>query len=123
MLSNFTSVDLQHFYNLERLAYEIWRTAAALRTTGKGAPLVVCGLPDSFSDGRSDDLDFLVTNYDERLDNSGLSHSATGVEFSNTNALESAGVVLLPLYNLGGVTSKAYKDLLYLMYKVKQLYC
>jgi len=119
VLAKFTSVDLQHFYNLERLAYEIWRTAAALRTIGKGAPLVICGLPDSFHDGRSDDLDFLVTNYDERLDNSSLSHSATGVEFSNANALQSAGEVLLPLYNLGEVTSKAYEDLLYLMYKVR----
>ena len=101
------------------MSYEIWRTAAALRTTGKGAPLIVCEPPVCFGDGRSDDLDFLVTNYDQRLDQSSSSHSASGVVFSDMTALESAGAVLIPIYNLGGVTSKAYEDILYLMYKVR----
>jgi len=117
VLTNFTKIDLGNLYNLERLAYEIWRTAAALRTIGKGAPLVVCGPPDSFNDGRSDDLDFLVTNYDQR--DKSLSHTATGVEFSNPNALKSAGGVLLPLFNLGEVTAKDYEKILQLMYKTK----
>ena len=117
VLTNFTSIDLQHKYELESLAYEIWRTAAALRTIGKGAPLVVCGPPDSFHDERSDDLDFLVINYDQRQ--SSLSHTATGVEFSNLNDLESTGGVLLPLYNLGKVTAKDYEKLLLSMFKIK----
>ena len=119
VLTKFTSIDLQHFYDLERLAYEIWRTAAALRTTGKGAPLIVCEPPLSFADDRSDDLDFLVTNYDQRLDQSSLSHSAAGVEFSTMDAIKSAGVVFLPLYNLKEVTSEDYKEILSLMYKVR----
>jgi len=117
VLANFTSIDLQHQYELERLAYEIWRTAAALRTIGKGAPLVVCGPPDSFHDERSDDLDFLVINYDQRYRS--LSHTATGVEFSNSNTLKSIGGVLLPLYNLGEVTAKDYEKLLQSMFKTK----
>lgn len=66
VLTDFTSIDLLAFYDLERLAYEIWRTAATLRTTGKGAPLIVCDPPECFADGRSTELDFLVTNYDKR---------------------------------------------------------
>jgi len=112
VLTDFTNIDLLSFYELEKLAYEIWRTAAALRTTGKGAPLIVCDPPDCFIDGRSPELDFLVTNYDQRIDKSGLSHSASGVVFSNENEMSAAGFVFLPIYNLGGVTGKDYKKLL-----------
>ena len=119
VLTDFTSADLIAFYRLERLAYEIWRTSAALRTTGKGAPLIVCDPPDCFGDGRSLELDFLVTNYDQRLDKSGLSHSASGVVFSNKDEMSAAGFVFLPIYNLGGITSKDYEKFLSKMYRVK----
>lgn len=119
VLANFDSNDLRRFYDLERLAYEIWRTAAALRITGKGAPLVLCGQPDSFVDNRSEDLDFLVNNYDQRHYHSSLAHSAAGVEYSNPKVFESKGLIMLPLYNIGGVTSENYKELLLAMYNIK----
>ena len=123
VLTDFTNTDLLAFYDLERLAYEIWRTAAALRTTGKGAPLIVCDPPDCFGDGRSPELDFLVTNYDQRLDKSSLSHSASGVVFSNEDEISAAGCALLPIYNVGGVagkvTSKNYKEFLSKLYRVR----
>lgn len=118
VLTEFTNVDLLAFYDLERLAYEIWRTAAALRTTGKGAPLIVCEPPDCFADGRSDELDFLVTNYDQRVDKSGSSHSASGVVFSSEDEMTNAGFVFLPMYNLGGVTSKEYEGLIKKLYRL-----
>jgi len=118
VLTDFTNTDLLSFYELERLAYEIWRTAAALRTTGKGAPLIVCDPPDCFVDGRSPELDFLVTKYDQRIDKSGLSHSASGVVFSNEDEMSAAGFVFLPIYNIGGVTGKDYKKLFSKMYRV-----
>ncbi len=117
VLANFTSIDLQNLYKLESLAYEIWRTTAGLRTIGKGAPLVVCGPPDSFHDERSDDLDFLVINYDHRQRT--LSHTATGIEFSASNDLGSTGEVFLPLYNLGEVTAKNYAKFLFSTFKTK----
>jgi hypothetical protein len=119
VLTDFTNTDMLDFYELERLAYEIWRTAAALRTTGKGAPLIVCDPPDCFGDDRSPELDFLVTNYDQRLDKSGSSRSASGVVFSDEDEMSAAGFVFLPIYNLGGVTSKDYKELLSKIYRVK----
>jgi hypothetical protein len=119
VLTDFTNTDLLAFYDLERLAYEIWRTAAALRTTGKGAPLIVCDPPECFADGRSPELDFLVTNYDQRLDKSGLSHSASGIVFSNEDEISAAGFVLMPIYNLGGVTGKDYEEFLSKMYMVR----
>lgn len=119
VLTDFTNTDLLAFYDLERLAYEIWRTTAALRTTGKGAPLIACDPPECFVDGRSPELDFLVTNYDQRLDKSGLSHSASGVVFSNEDEMSTAGFVFLPIYNVGGVTTEDYQELLSKMYRVR----
>ena len=119
VLTDFVNLDLIAFYDLERLAYEVWRTAAALRTTGKGAPLIVCDPPLCFVDDRSLELDFLVTNYDQRNYKYKLSRSASGVIFSDTPKLSAAGYVFLPVYNLGEVTSVDLKELFSEMYRMK----
>ena len=119
VLTDFVNIDLVAFYDLERLAYEIWRTAAALRTTGKGAPLIVSHRPECFADGRSPELDFLVTNYDQRIDRHQAPHSSSGVVFSDTTELSAAGCVFLPVYNLGGVTSKDLKELFSKLYSIR----
>jgi hypothetical protein len=116
VLTDFTSTDLLAFYDLERLAYEIWRTAATLRTTGKGAPLIVCDPPECFADGRSTELDFLVTNYDKRTGRSEWSSSASGVTFADVAQQSVEGCVLVPIYNVGGVTSTDFKDFFSQMY-------
>lgn len=116
VLTDFTSIDLLAFYDLERLAYEIWRTAATLRTTGKGAPLIVCDPPECFADGRSTELDFLVTNYDKRTGRSEWSSSASGVTFADVAQQSAEGCVLVPIYNVGGVTSTDFKDFFSQMY-------
>ncbi|MDY6918370.1 MAG: hypothetical protein SVP26_10605 [Chloroflexota bacterium] len=123
VLTDFSNVDLLAFYDLERLAYEVWRTSAALRTTGKGAPLVVSDAPECFGDGRSQELDSLVRTYDERLDRSSLSHSASGVIFSGDADMSASGYVLLPIYNVGGVAGKVtgndYQQFMGTMYGVR----
>ena len=121
VLTDFTSADLAAFYDLERLAYEIWKTAAALRTTGKGSPLVVCDPPECFADGRSLELDFLVTSYDKRIGKSGWSHSASGVVFADVTTRSADGCVIVPIYNLGGVTSKDFADFFSKMYRIRLL--
>ena len=121
VLTDFTSSDLLAFYDLERLAYEIWRATAALRTIGKGAPLIVYEPPDCFADGRSPELDFLVTSYDHRINKFVLSRSASGVVFSNTTELSVAGCVFLPTYNLNGVTSKVFDEFFSRMYGLRLL--
>lgn len=105
ILTDFTGVDLREFYDLERLAFEVWRTAAALRTVGKGAPLIVCDPPECYADARSLDLDTLLMNYDKRIEKSDVCHSATGVTFVDSQEMSASGIVFLPTYNLGGVTS------------------
>lgn len=120
VLTDFSSVDLLDFYDLEKLAYEIWRTAAALRTTGKGAPLKIVGPPICFSDDRSLELDFLVSNYDDRLDKSeDLSHSSSGVVFIDHNEMSTDGFLFLPTYNLDGITGEFYNGLFSKLYNAK----
>ena len=119
VLTDFDNLDLIAFYDLERLAYEVWRTAAALRTTGKGAPLIVGDPPLCFADDRSPELDFLVTTYDRRNDKYKLSRSASGVIFSDTPKLSAAGYVFLPVYNLGKVTSIDLKELFSEIYRMR----
>jgi hypothetical protein len=86
VLTQFTVTQLYEFYQVERLAYEIWRTAAQLRITGKGAPIEVLDEPPYVVDSRSDDLDTLVQIYDERSSGRnmiGTFASHSGTVFSN----------------------------------------
>ncbi len=66
VLTNFTAKELYDFYQIERLAYEIWWISAKLRITGKGAPARV--LPDwpYVIDLSSDELKALAKSYDHR---------------------------------------------------------
>lgn len=119
VLTDFSSSDLLAFYDLEKLAYEIWRTGAALRTTGKGAPLTVADSLECFGDNRSLELDFLVKNYDNRLGKSGWSYSASGVVFPDKDDISKGGLAFLPIYNLGKVTSKEFEEFFHKAYRVK----
>jgi hypothetical protein len=95
VLIKFGLRQLIEFYDLEKLAYDIWRCAAVMRTLGKGAPLIVVEDPIAFYDGRSDELDRLVTIYDKRR--IPLAMSATGTVFSyDPRDLERTGFILLP---------------------------
>ncbi len=99
VLTNFTHVDLEEFYQLEKLAYEIWRTGAILRTIGKGAPFVVEDAPQFFYDDRSDELNMLLESYDSR--NPTFSVSAVGAVFDGPfDKTQKRGIGILPTYNL-----------------------
>ena len=110
VLTDFTSSDLQDFYNLEKLAYEIWKTSAVLRAVGKGAPLFVDDHHrECFGDARSDELDDLIINYDSRIGRSGLTETSTGVVYTDWTE-DSVGCVIFPVYNVHGITSHDLKD-------------
>ena len=79
VLTEFGVQELKQFYEVEKLAYEAWRCAAAMRITGKGSPLRSTGDELGFIDERSDELHRLVSSYDGRDES--LSASATGTTF------------------------------------------
>lgn len=118
VLTDFSSVDLAAFYGLEKLAYEIWRTAAALRATGKGSPLIVGDPPECFADDRTAELGFLVSKYDQRIDRHQLPHSAQGVVFPDASGSSATGCVLFPACNVGGVTTSDIRELLDKLYGI-----
>lgn len=103
VLTDFGVEELQQFYDLERLAYEIWRGTAALRSIAKGAVLSVDGSPDSFDEERTSELEQLIESHDRRLERSAIRGTATGMVFPSQAAAEPDGLVLLPQYNVQGL--------------------
>ena len=98
VLTDFGTEELIEFYEVEKLAFELWRCAAALRIFGKGAGLRVVDDPIAFYDDRSDELDKLVAIYDKR--SAGLmGMSATGTVFPQ--AFSTSRSIFLPAYNVG----------------------
>jgi hypothetical protein len=118
VLTDFSSSDLTDFYNLEKLAYEIWKTSAVLRAVGKGAPLIVDNNDEYFSDGRSEELGFLISNYDDRLGRSGWSSTSSGVVYADWEE-DTNGCVLLPIYNLDKIPADTFNDFFSTVYKIR----
>lgn len=104
VLTDFGPDEYREVLQTEKLAYEVWRTMAQLRTVGKGAPLVVTHGEHWVNDDRSDDLDFLLSHFDDReLD---FSTTATATVFDRD--LDSEGVVILPRWNSAHIS---YREL------------
>jgi hypothetical protein len=99
VLTKFDVSSLRELYELEKLAYQIWRTGAALRIVGKGAGIVVePEHPEGFYDARSEELDRLVEIYDSRL--GGFTASSSGMTFdSNLSKGEVSGTIFVGSYN------------------------
>lgn len=109
VLTDFTERELSDLYDVERLAYEVWRVGATSRSIGKGAPFVVETSETRFRDDRSDEMDELLEIYDERTGR--LSSSAIGAVFADlTTQPLKTGFVFLPFYNVAGMTTDPFRD-------------
>jgi hypothetical protein len=98
VLTKFGLEQIKQLYLCEKLAYEMWRSGAALRILGKGASLVVDHSTQAyFFDDRSAELDQLVSSYDKRQ---GIfAASATGTAFEHDPKNWPTAVVL-PSFNV-----------------------
>lgn len=102
VLTDFGTEELIEFYEVEKLAFELWRCAATLRIIGKGASLRVVDDPIAFYDDRSDELDKLVHIYDDR--SVGMGMSATGTVFpQDFDKWPASGGIFLPVYNVNAL--------------------
>jgi hypothetical protein len=110
VLTRFGVSQLMEFYEIEKIAYEVWRCGATLRIMGKGAPLIVNPESEqSFYDDRSEELNQLVDHYDSRDIADGV--SATGTVFAETNkGVRKGGNVFLPVYNVNHITVEVFAD-------------
>jgi hypothetical protein len=111
VLTNFGIEELVEFYEVEKLAFELWRCAATLRALAKGATLRVVDDAIAFYEERSDELDKLITSYDERGEEMGV--SATGTVYDEWSP--SSGI-LLPVYNVGSIPLHTFNPLLQKFY-------
>jgi hypothetical protein len=116
VLTNFTHRELIEFYEVEKLAYEVWKASALLRTVGKGGVLAVSGPPEYISGECSKQPSTLMEVYDNRISNREVSASSAGVMFETAESVNE-GFILLPFYNLekvlaseiNPITEKAFK--------------
>jgi hypothetical protein len=95
VLLAFTSDNLRQFYELEKLAYEIWFCGALLRIVGKGAKLRRIDGDECVTDTRSDELNFLVRNYDQRAGSGSVSSKA--VAYGDPS--RQGDLLMLPAWN------------------------
>lgn len=102
VLVDFDLTELREFYDVERLAYEIWRASAQLRAVGKGASIFLGQSTQSVIEVRSPELQQLITAFDHRLGGyARAAVSATGVMFARDPfGNQPRGVVFLPHYNI-----------------------
>jgi hypothetical protein len=109
VLTDFGTEEMHEVYQAEKLAYEIWRATAALRIIGKGATLLVGSQDPYFADNRSDELNRLVRNYDDRHRDPNV--SATGTVFEALGRKpRTQGFIFMPVYNLAGVPAEEFKE-------------
>jgi hypothetical protein len=105
LLTDFGVEEFHEFIEVEKLSFEIWRATAALRILGKGSSLIVDEEYPHFYDNRSNELNQLVTNYDQRYRDPNV--TATGTVFADAlRGTDGTGLAFLPFYNVHGVPAK-----------------
>jgi hypothetical protein len=98
VLVRFDFEDLLDLYRIEGLAYEYWRTGAALRMIGKGAS--VRRNERTFLDySLSDELEWLLEHHDETTASSRFSGSLIGSWFPNDSASDHPIQIIAADYN------------------------
>ncbi len=117
VLTNFTHCELPEFYEVEKLAYEVWKASAVLRGVGKGAVLVVGGAPEYIWNELSKVLRILVEIYDNRVFNREEDSSLLGVMFEEVES-EKKGFIPLPTYNLKGTLASKINPIVKNVYKM-----
>lgn len=96
VLANFDQNDLLKYYELERLAFEMWYIGSKARIISKGAELVVLHDHEQIIlDNRSLILQKLIMNYDNRQHS--MLATATGTIFSKSEDIEFGNVYLTQL--------------------------
>jgi hypothetical protein len=118
ILTNFTSIEMLEFYDLEALAFEVWRATATLRSIAKGGSFAVVDPPICYGDYRSDELARLLRNYDGRDGRFVLSSSASGVTFSDKYNLSAEGYAFLPTYNVSCLKTESFQKPLRLLFNM-----
>jgi hypothetical protein len=100
VMMEFSTSNLRELYDLEKLAFEIWRTGAHLRCVGKGSGIRVTNDLERVADDRSGELDTLVRRFDARNNAVyGLPNTMSGTVLDPSRS-EVNGLIMIPGYNL-----------------------
>lgn len=97
VLINFNENNIFEYYELERLAYELWLIGSKSRIIAKGANLIVNNQNDYILlDDRTPELKFLIDNYDNRI--SKMNASATGTVFNLPDASDKGNILITQIF-------------------------
>jgi len=109
VLTKFNQSNLLEYYELEMLAYEVWKCGAKLRAFGKGALLEVNhSNEDLFEESRSSELNFLIKNYDSRKESSVTFRK--GVVIIENEKIDKDKFIV-PEYNVNGILADDFNSL------------
>jgi hypothetical protein len=107
VLTDFGPEGLVAVADAEKLGYECWRSMAELRALGKGVSLVVTGRErEPIRENRTNELDYLIRNYDQRVEQTPFNATATATVFGGHGGALKKRTILLPQYNARHVTFK-----------------
>lgn len=100
IITDFSEQDYIDIYIVERYVHEYWWSTAVMRSIGKGASIYLDN-KGIVQEKRSTELDFLITNYDKRIEDEAFTTSNIGVSFFNgTNNIQ----MPCPQYNYKNLT-------------------
>ena len=104
VLTDFSHTNLIEYYYLEKLCYEYWFCQAKIRALQKGAIIKVeLSNPEIVQEFRSQELDWLIRNYDNR--DSDLDSSLTGTVFTDS-INDTRFKFFFPLLNIQEIPAK-----------------
>ena len=106
VLTKFGINELNEFYQLEKLVFEVWRTAGNLRGFNKGALLEVTHNPGDIFELRNEILEKSIEIYDERYDfNLEAPFTAKGTIYELVEEKDSLWS-FIPIYNVSKINTK-----------------
>lgn len=119
VLTNFDKEEFIQFIEANKLAFEIWKCGAGLRTIGKGGYIVSVPEPEMYGLWMSDELSELIANYDRRIEDTKFDHSAIGNVFKThiNDRVSLRESILLPNYNYNGYRLNLFEKFFRIFYK------
>ncbi len=116
VLTNFGTQELLEFYEIEKIAYEIWRAGAIKRILAKGTTLSVIEREPYFIDNRNEELNHCVEVYDKRIRNGFATSSGVwwGKDIGSNQ-----GTIFTPVYNWEKIKFGNYNQLITKRYNAK----
>ncbi len=103
LLLDFGVPELKEIFLIQKFCFQIWRVASLFRMIAKGAKLQIDYSPPYYFDFRDEELDFLVKNFDSRVQPFNTTKEGATFDISPLNS-----PVFIPTYNINKLPFNTY---------------